>query len=120
MNGLPYPSNSRYTILTFAVLNSQIVIYLERVDTTQPVVLPESLSNGVKMWYQVWKEKWENRDVSDRIETGNLEVSHDYWLAIRLKLGRPDSVLTKVCIDSCSKLLDELGPTDLGTLWISN
>ncbi|TIA06652.1 hypothetical protein D6C80_10203 [Aureobasidium pullulans] len=95
-------------MLLSSVLNSQIVIYLERVNTTQPVVLPESLSNGVKMWYQVWKDKWENRDVSDRIETGNLEVSHDYWLAIQLKLGRPDSVLTKVCIDSCSKLLDDL------------
>ncbi|THY07268.1 hypothetical protein D6D01_09795 [Aureobasidium pullulans] len=96
------------TMLLGSVLHSQIAIHLERLDSTQSVVLPESLSNGVKLWYQVWKDKWRKRDVSDRIETGNLEVSHDYWLAIWLKLGRPDSVLTKVCIGSCSKLLDNL------------
>ena len=90
------------------MLHAQIVVRLEVFGNVQASDSTQSLFNGVNAYHRLWKGNWRKRDISDRIETGLLEVSHDYWLTTLLMLRRSELVPTRVCIDSCTELLQNL------------
>lgn len=98
---------SMRSTLIYAVIHSHAIIYSEQTESMQSRSIAEPLSRSLNNWYQLWKNQWDKRDVSDRIEDGVLKAAHDYWLAARLRLESQESVSRRVCLHSCSKLLED-------------
>jgi len=98
---------SMKSILMPAVIHSHVVVYLEHAGDIQSRSISKPLSRGLNNWYQLWKDQWNKRDVSDRIEHGLLKISHDYWFVTRLRLESRESITRKLSLHSCSKLLED-------------
>ena len=95
------------SMLMPAVIHSHVVVYLEQTGDIQPRSISKPLSRGLNNWYQLWKNQWDKRDVSDRIEHGFLRVSHDYWFVTRLGIESQEYTTRKLSLHSCSKLLED-------------